>query len=314
MILITGANGFIGKAVKKDLTGRGRPVRGAVRRDSGEGGRVIGDIGPETDWREHLAGVDTVIHTAARVHVANDSASDSLDRFRRINAAGTRRLAEEAAGNGVKRLVFTSSIKVNGESTDGCGPDQFFTPLDEPRPADAYALSKLEAEQALQDVARRTGLEVVIIRPPLVYGPGVRANFRRLMHLVYKGVPLPLASVDNRRSMAALDNLVDLLIRCVDHPEAAGRTFLVSDGQDLSTPELIRLIARAMNRKALIFPFSKRLLKGAGAVTGLSGVVNRLTGSLRADIACTRNTLDWEPPVSVERGVRSAVDSYIKEK
>jgi nucleoside-diphosphate-sugar epimerase len=273
-----------------------------------------------------ILGLQCVIHCAARAHIMRDEALDPLTEYRRVNVQGTINLARQAAVSGVKRFVFLSSVKVNGESTDGLpcplgarddgkmssrgvvrprgGP---FTVGDEPRPEDAYGLSKWEAEQGLWQIASQTGMEVVVVRPPLVYGPGVKGNFARLLDLVRSGVPLPLAAVNNRRSFIGLDNLVDLLIRCVDHPKAAGQTLLVSDGQDLSTPELLRMIANAMRRPARLFPVPVPLLRLAGRALGRVNEVDRLVGSLQVDSSATRELLGWTPPVSVEEGIKRMV-------
>jgi nucleoside-diphosphate-sugar epimerase len=234
----------------------------------------------------------------------DDEALDSLTEYRAVNVQGTLNFARQAAAAGVKRFVFLSSVKVNGESTDGWVQ---FARDDEPAPEDAYGLSKWEAEQGLWQIAYQTGMEVIVVRPPLVYGPGVKGNFARLLKLVHSGVPLPLAAVNNRRSFIGLDNLVDLLIHCVDHPKAAGQTLLVSDNHDLSTPELLRMIANAMERPARLFPMPVPLLRLAGRALGRLNEVDRLVGSLQVDSSRTRSLLDWTPPVSVEEGIRRMV-------
>jgi len=271
-----------------------------LRRDDGQDGVVVGDLGPDTDWSSALEGVDAVVHLAARVHVMDEEAEDPLAEFRRVNVAGTDNLARQAAEAGVKRLVFLSSIKVNGEVTQPGNP---FTVEDAPAPQDPYAVSKFEAEEALRRVEKETGLEVVIIRPPLVYGPEVKGNFLRLIQLVQKGYPLPLGRVNNKRSLVALDNLVDLILTCLDHPGAAGQTFLVSDGEDLSTPELVRKIARAMGKKPRLVPVPLVMLRLAGRITGKSAEVERLVGSLQVDIGHTCETLGWQAVVSVDEAV-----------
>lgn len=303
----------MGRSVCESLAGAGRQVRAVVRKpgrleEIGAGcvETAVGEIGPETKWDDALAGVDSVVHLAARVHVMDDKAVDPLAEFRQVNTAGTLHLAKQAARAGVRRLVYLSSVKVNGEATE---PGRKFTAADPPAPLDPYGISKMEAEQGLAAVAAETGLEVVVIRPPLVYGPGVRANFARLVALVGRGVPLPLALVDNRRSMVALGNLVDLIITCLDHPAAAGQTFLVADGEDLSTPELIRRLARAMGRPARLWPLPISLLRLGGGLLGRSGEVERLVGSLQVDIGHTCRTLGWRPPLSVDEGLRRAVGS-----
>jgi nucleoside-diphosphate-sugar epimerase len=303
-VAITGANGFVGRGLVSALAARGQTVRPLVRSATTGTALGVGDIGANTDWSAALAGVECVIHAAARVHVRAETAADPLVAFRAVNVAGTRRLAEHAAAAGVRRLVFVSSVKVNGERT---APRTPFVASDPPAPVDAYGLSKWEAEQALHRVAETTGLEVVVVRPPLVYGPGVGANFLQLLGLVERGWPLPLGAVENRRSLVALDNLVDLLIRCIDHPAAAGRTFLVSDDRDLSTPELIRGLAAALGRKACLLPVPQSLLRMGARFAGRAAEGERLLGSLQVDITATRDALAWTPPISVEEGLRRAV-------
>lgn len=335
-ILITGSSGFVGRALCAELVERGVTVRGAVRslNSVGDDSRVefvaVGEIGAETDWSwgvdsrfcgndDEKSGndvVDCVIHCAARAHVMHETESDALAAYRAVNVDGSRRLAEQAAAAGVRRLVYLSSIKVNGESTDGLprpfGARNDEGEMDAPAPEDPYGLSKCEAEQALWEVAAKTGLEIVVVRPPLVYGPGVKGNFLRLLRWVARGVPLPLDAVYNQRSMVGLDNLVDLLIRCINHPAAAGQTFLVSDGQDLSTPELIRHLARAMNKSPRLIPVPVPLLRLAGRMTGKAAEVDRLVGSLQIDSSSTRETLGWTPPVSVEAGMQAMVDHFLR--
>ena len=239
----------------------------------------------------------------------HETESDALAAYRAVNVDGSRRLAEQAAAAGVRRLVFLSSIGVLGVHTNGRGP---FIVSDEPNPVENYAISKCEAEQVLWAVAANTGMEVVVLRPPLVYGPGVKGNFLRLLRWVARGVPLPLGAVQNQRSLVGLDNLVDLLIRCVDHPAAAGQTFLVSDGQDLSTPELIRQLARAMHKSPRLIPVPVPLLRLAGRALGKQAEVDRLVGSLQIDSSFTRETLGWVPPVSVEAGMQTMVDDFLR--
>jgi nucleoside-diphosphate-sugar epimerase len=309
-VAITGASGFVGKALCAELLERGVAVRGALRSfgSIADDYRVefvaVGEIGAKTDWSHALVEVDCVIHCAARAHVMHETESDALAAYRSVNVDGTLRLAEQAAAAGVRRLVFLSSIKVNGEQTALGAPFLF---SDAPAPEDPYGVSKWEAEQALWEVATKTGLVVVVIRPPLVYGPGVKGNFLRLLRWVARGVPLPLGAVQNQRSLVGLDNLVDLLIRCVDHPAAAGQTFLVSDGQDLSTPELIRQLADAMDKSPRLIPVPVPLLRLAGRALGKQAEVDRLVGSLQIDSSHTRETLGWNPPVSVAEGIRRMV-------
>ena len=308
-VLVTGATGLVGRAVTERLLLDQRAVRIAVRTLDAALHMAevvqVGDIGPETDWTSALDNVDCVVHCAARAHVFRDASPDPLAAYREVNVQGTRRLAEQASECGVRRVVLVSSVKVNGERTQPGSPFMFSDPV---APEDAYGRSKWEAEQALNDVGARTGLEVVVVRPPLVYGPRAKGNFSRLLELVKRGLPLPLAAVNNRRSMVALDNLVDLLIRCIDHPAAIGQTFMVSDGEDLSTPDLIRRQGRAMGRPVRLIPVPVSFLRIAGHLTGKSKELERLIGSLQVDISHTRNMLDWTPPVSVDEGLRRAVN------
>lgn len=302
MIAVTGANGFVGRALC-DRLGQEGPVRPLVRREAGDlpGAVAVGDIGARTDWTHALSGVDCVVHCAARVHMMQENAADPLAAYRDVNVAGTKRLAEAAASAGVRRLVFLSSVKVMGETTR---PGQPFRIGDTPRPVDPYGQSKWEAEQTLWTVASQTGLEVVVIRPPLVYGPGVRANFLRLMRAVERGWPLPLGSVNNRRSMVALDNLVDLVALCTHHPQAAGHTFFVSDGTDLSSAGLVRSMAAASGLSPRLWPVPVWLLRLVGALAGHRATVARLVDSLQVDIQPTRERLGWQPVVSTEEGLR----------
>lgn len=301
-VLVSGASGFIGRALCDMLAARGLSVRAAVRTPSSMPGdvRVVGEIDPNTEWRNALEGVDAVVHLAARVHVMREATADPLAAFRTVNVAGTERLARECAVAHVRRLVFVSSIKVNGERTLG----RPFSEADPPAPEDPYGVSKLEAEQALQRVAAATGLEAAIVRPCLVYGPGVGGNLGRLLAAIEHGVPLPLASVDNRRSLIGLTNLCDLLTRCVTHPSAAGEIWLASDGEDLSTPELIRALAAGAGRPARLVPFPPRWLELAAGLAGARGVYERVCGSLQADSSKARRSLDWRPPLSAEEGLR----------
>ncbi|MCC5870738.1 MAG: SDR family oxidoreductase [Gammaproteobacteria bacterium] len=309
-VLVTGATGLVGRATAEQLLSGMRTVRIAVRNSDAKlnGAEVfsVGEIGPMTDWTVALQDVDCVIHCAARAHVFQEDPRDSSAAYREVNVEGTRRLAEQASECGVRRLIFVSSVKVNGERTE---PGRRFTFATPARPEDAYGQSKWEAEQALQSIVARTGLEVVIVRPPLVYGPHARGNFARLAGLVKQGIPLPLGAVSNRRSLVALDNLVDLLVKCIDHPAAPGHTFLVSDGEDISTKDLVRRQARAMGLPIRLVPVPVILLKVAGHLSGKSKEVQRLVGSLQVDIRHTQETLGWTPPVSVDEGLRRAVNS-----
>jgi nucleoside-diphosphate-sugar epimerase len=304
-VLVTGANGFVGQALCARLDQAGHQVVPCVRRPGGMSDeKVVGDIDGATRWTEAVEGCQTVVHLAARVHVMHDKAADPLDEFRRANVVGTLNLARQAAAAGVRRFVFISSIKVNGESTT---PGHPFTERDAPAPQDAYGVSKSEAEQGLQALARETGIELVIIRPPLVYGPGVRANFLALVRAVARGLPLPLAAVDNRRSLVGLDNLVDFIRVCLTHPAAAGQVFLVSDGEDLSTPGLIRGIARALGRPPRLLALPVWMLKIPAVLLGRRATLDRVCGDLQVDITKARTILGWRPPVSVSEGLAQVV-------
>ena len=306
--LVTGANGFVGRSLCAGLARQGHAVRAAVRSANawivGVEPVVVGSISAETDCFAALHGVDAVVHLAARVHVMHDTASDPLAEFRAANVDVTLNLARQAAAAGVKRFVFISSVKVNGESTQ---PGQAFTEADPPDPQDAYGQSKYEAEQGLCQISAQTGMEVVIIRPPLVYGLGVKANFSALMRAVQRGWPLPLGAIThNRRSLVALDNLVDFIVTCITHPAAANQTFLVSDGEDLSTTDLLRRMGRALGKPARLLPVPPALLKLGAALLGKPELAQRLCGSLQVDISKTRQLLGWVPPLSVDEGLRRA--------
>lgn len=307
-MLLTGASGFLGRAVCAQASRRNLALHVAMRTRTplpdGLEGSTVGDIDGETDWSDALPGCTVVMHLAARVHVMTESADDPLSEFRRVNVAGTRRLAQQAAASGVRRFIFVSSIKVNGEHSL---PGRAFKASDAPAPLDPYGISKMEAEQVLRQVAAETGMEVVIVRPPLVYGPGVKANFASLLRWLRKGRPLPLGAVrDNRRSLVALDNLVDLLFTCVDHPAAANQTFLASDGEDLSTTALLQRMGQALGRPARLLPVPPTWLRWGAMALGKAAVAERLLGSLQVDINHTRQTLGWRPPISVDEGLRRA--------
>lgn len=310
--LVTGASGFVGRALCAELARRKCDARGVVREPSGCTGLAgdlvtVGNIGQDTGWSGALAGAEVVIHLAARVHVMRDDSSDPLAEFRRVNTAGTEHLARCAAASGAKRLVYVSSIKVNGEETTGGAA---FTEADRPEPQDPYGVSKWEAEQALHRVASETGLEVVIVRPPLVYGLGVKGNFAQMLNVVARRIPLPLGSVCNRRDLIYVGNLVDALIVCAMHPAAAGQTYLVSDGGPVSTPELLRILADAMGVPSRVFPFPPALLKVAGRLVGKSAQVERLLGSLQVDSGKIRRELNWQPPYSMQEGLQATADGY----
>lgn len=310
--LVTGANGFVGSALCARLRKDDAPVRGAVRSSNmwpgGTEGVTIDGLASDTDWSEALKNVEQVVHLAARVHVMNDKSSDPLAEFRRVNVEGTAALARQAAVAGVRRFVFLSSVKVNGECTEAGQP---FNANDVPAPEDPYGVSKHEAEELLRKIAIETGLEVVIIRPPLVYGPGVKANFESMMRWLARGVPLPLAAVtQNRRSLVALDNLVDLIVKCLNHPAAANQTFLVSDGEDLSTAQLLKRMSAAMGKPVRLFYVPPGLLKLGATLLNKPGIYQRLCGSLQLDIAKTRQLLDWTPPLSVDEGLQRAAEGF----
>jgi nucleoside-diphosphate-sugar epimerase len=303
-ILVTGANGFVGRVLCHNLARQGHTVRAAVRdrgRASGLPGEVVelGALAKTTDWSAALEGVDAIVHLAARVHVMKETTGDALAAFREVNVDATRTLAEQAARHGVKRLVFVSSVKVNGESTGA----RRYTRDDQPSPQDPYGVSKWEAEQAVQRVARETGIEVVTVRPPLVYGPHVGGNFLRLLRLVKRGIPLPFGAVRNRRSMVYVENLSSALIACAFEPHAAGEVFLVSDGEDLSTRDLISTLARNMDVATRLVPIPVAWLELAGRVAGRSAEVDRLVGSLTVDDSHLRTTLTWSPPFDARQGL-----------
>ena len=309
-ILVTGASGFVGRALFQRLvTERDYTVIGTFRgpqsgAPSGAECVPVGDLAPDTDWRRALRGVEAVVHTAARVHIMHDRNANPLAEFRRVNTEGTLALARQAANAGVRRFVFVSSIKVNGEQTSEGAP---YRAGDTPHPVDPYGVSKHEAERGLRILADQTRMAIVIVRPVLVYGPGVKGNFRTMMRWIERGVPLPLERTANRRSLLALDNLSDLLMRCLEHPAAAGQTFLASDGEDLSTSELIRRLAHAMGRRPRLFPLAPELVLMAGRLVGRGAEVARLLASLQVDIQHTRETLEWTPPVSVDQALARTV-------
>ena len=311
-ILVTGGTGFVGRALCTHLIDKGHDLTLAVRYNdlsTSEGhadvSRVVpvGEISPTTDWSEALSDIDVVVHLAARVHVMKEITAEPLIHFRAVNTAGTERLARVATEHGVKRLVFLSTVKVNGEATFGAA----FTEKDAPAPEGPYAVAKWEAEQALSQIAEATGLEVVIIRPPLIYGPGAKGNFLRLLKCVAAGIPLPLASIQNQRSMVSLENLVDLISCCVEHPKAANQIFLVSDGHDVSTPELLGDMARLMGKKARLMPFPRGLLRAVLSAMGRGPDYDRLAGSLVIDPRALKATLGWKPSVSYEEGLRRTI-------
>lgn len=308
-ILITGAGGFVGQALTAALDSAGRDWIAATRRASAQLGNrqiIVGDIGAHTDWSAALRGIDCVVHLAARTHVLHDDSDDPLAAYREINLHGTTVLAQQAAAAGVRRLVFLSSIKVNGEASAG----HPFTEHDAPAPEDAYGITKREAEDALHAIASTTGLETVVLRPPLVYGPGVKGNFLRLLRLVERGMPLPFASIRNRRSLVYVGNLADALISCIDAPAARGKTYLVSDGEDCSTPALITGMAAAMRKPPRLWPCPALLLNLGAALIGRRAEAMRLTGSLQIDAGSLRRELGWSPRYTLDQGLSETVQWY----
>jgi len=309
-VLVSGANGFVGRALCDLLISHEMNVSAAVRgnaaRKKGLNSVSVGDIGADTDWCSVLEGVDCVVHLAARVHVMNETNADPLEAFRRVNTAGSEKLARDAAKMGVKRLIYLSTIKVNGEQTY----DVPFNEKIEYPPIDPYGVSKWEAEKCLRQVSAETGMEVVIIRPPLIYGPGVKGNFLTMLKLVSKGFPLPLACAKNKRSFIGLSNLVDLIRECIVNPRARGQTFLVSDGEDVSTAELIKVIAASMGKSSPLVPVPVSLLNLGAAIVGKKAVARRLLGSLQVDSSHVRQVLGWLPSDSVEHEVERVVAWY----
>ncbi len=315
-VLVTGATGFVGSALVARLSNDSRyKVRAAVRRSNWRSASAIevarvSELAANADWGASLHDVQYVVHTAARVHVMQDRASDPLQEYRRCNVDGTLALARQAAEHNVRRFVFISSIKVNGESTPAGKP---FRADDTPRPVDPYGISKLEAEAGLKEIASSTGMELVIIRPPLVYGPGVGANFRRLMQWLHAGTPLPFGAIDNRRSLVGIDNLIDLIIRTLDHSAATGRVLLASDDEDLSTTSLMRRLALHLRCPARLFPVPAAVLRLGAALVGKSATISRLCDSLQLDVSETRRVLDWTPPVGLDEGLSRTAAEFLNE-
>ncbi|MFS1291755.1 UDP-glucose 4-epimerase family protein [Pseudomonas piscis] len=313
-ILLTGASGFVGGALHERLAKFSTyDLTLALRRPMQALGTVvtsalIEQIDGATDWTQSLLDCEVVIHAAARVHVMHESSKDPLASFRKVNVEGTLNFARQAAAKGVRRFIFISSIKVNGEETFGTP----YTADSQPAPVDPYGISKLEAEQGLMRIASQTGMEVVIIRPVLVYGPGVKANFLSMMKWLNKGVPLPFGAINNSRSLVALDNLVDLVVTCIDHPKAANQTFLVSDGDDLSTTLLLKKMAQALNKPARLLPVPSLFLKLAAFMLGKKSLSQRLCGSLQVDIAKNRELLGWKPPLSVDSALSVAASDFLE--
>ena len=309
-VLITGANGFVGRALCEFLSGRRRAFQPVVRASREPIGCVVpcmvGEIGAHTDWSSAVDGVSEVVHLASRVHVMNESGGNVAALYREANTLGTLRLAQQAATAGVKRFVFVSSVKVNGEERDAA-----YSEDDRPDPIGPYATSKRDAEVGLREIADRSGMEVVVIRPPLVYGPGVKANFLSMMRWLYRGVPLPLGAIHNKRSLVGLANLLDLLVICLDHPAAANQTFFVSDGEDLSTTELFVRMGAALGKPAWLIPVPAWMLAAGASMLGKRDLSQRLCGSLCVDVSKARNLLGWSPPVSVDEELRRTAEHYL---
>ncbi len=305
-LLVTGATGFIGRAVCAEFLRRGMSVRGSTRSEckllNGVENLTVGGLEGRIDWRDALNGCQAVVHLAARTHVMKEAAVDPLNEFRHINVQGTLNLAQQAAEVGVRRFVFINSIGVNGAETFQLP----FNAEDEVAPHSPYAVSKYEAEMGLLSVAAETGLEVVIIRPPLVYGPNAPGNFGALVRWLQRGVPFPLGAIHNQRSLVALDNLVDLIVTCLTHPAAANQTFLVSDGEDVSTTGLLRRMGQALGRPARLVPVPVSWLKQAAVMVGKQDVAQRLCGSLQVDIEKAQRLLGWAPPISLDEGLKRA--------
>lgn len=314
-VLLTGASGFVGRAVQARLLADGvHKLRCAMRQLpseplSGVEICVAPALAANADWSSALADVDAVIHCAARVHVMSEQAADPLAEFRRVNVEGTLRLARQAVDAGVRRFIFVSSIKVNGEQTS---PGHAYCADDVSKATDPYGISKREAEEGLLELACVTGLEVVIIRPPLIYGPGVKANFQSMLCWLHRGIPLPLGGIHNQRSLVALDNLVDLLVLCLTHPAASGQRFLVSDGEDLSTTELLRLLSGALGRPSRLLPVPQSWVEHVAALLGQQALSQRLCGSLQVNIDKTRERLGWVPPLTVEEALTKTAQHFLE--
>jgi nucleoside-diphosphate-sugar epimerase len=316
MVLITGGTGFVGAGIVQYLA-KGAcdcSVKVAVRRldknwPSAIAPVLVADINSKTDWSDALNGVGIVVHCAARVHVMKDESTDKLNAYREVNVGGTIGLAKQAAAVGVRRFIFVSSIKVNGEETKS---GEIYTADDIPAPLDPYGVSKMEAEQALRELSAQTGMELVIIRPPLIYGPGVKANFASMMRWVDLGVPLPLGGIHNARSMVSLDNLVDLISCCLHHPAAAGQIFLVSDGKDISIVDLLRHVAKSLGKKVILISVPRLMLLLLATVFGKRKELSRLSGSLQIDIMKNYTLLGWRPPFTLEQGLRKTVEGLRK--
>lgn len=312
MVLLTGANGFIGRHLLEKLNQDSRyatiaSTRCVENQLVASVAIAVGDILPDTNWAQILLNIDAVIHLAARVHVMHDVSIDPLSAFRQINTEGTLNLARQAATAGVRRFVFISTIGVNGNLT----ASDSFNEKDKPNPFKPYAVSKYEAELGLRKIAAGTSMEVVIIRPPLVYGPNAPGNFGKLINILAHGIPLPLGAINNKRSLVALDNLIDLITTCIDHPAAVNQTFLVADGEDLSTTDLLRRLGKALGKPARLLPVHQSILWAVFSALGKRDIARQLIGSLQIDISKTSELLSWKPPVSVNAGLQKVADHYL---
>jgi nucleoside-diphosphate-sugar epimerase len=311
-ILITGATGFVGSHLAQQLVKNGHTILCAVRSKKTIGAlqtHVIGEIHATTDWASCLNSIDTVIHCAARVHIMNEAESDPIQAFRKVNVAGTLRLAEQAAQAGVRQFIYISSVKVNGESTSIGKP---FNEEDEPKPSDAYGISKYEAELALLELSKKIKMSVTIIRPPLVYGNGVGANFLSMLRWVHKQIPLPLANIQNQRSLIYVENLVDLIMTCIQNPAAYNQIFLASDDEDVSTSQLLKQSANALQVPSRLFSFPSNFLVFSAKLLGKKSVTDRLYQSLQVDISKAKKILHWTPPFTLNQGLIASVASLIK--
>jgi nucleoside-diphosphate-sugar epimerase len=311
-ILVTGANGFLGRAVSTELIKMRFDVTCVVRRPfllSGAKTIRISDLERENNWSSYLDGIDCIIHTAARAHVMNDTVRDPLEEFDKVNVIGTMNLAKQAAKNGVRRFIFISSIGVNGN----CNTRPFLE-TDIPSPQEPYAVSKYKAEQKLKTLAKETGLQVVIIRPPLVYGYKAPGNFGNLIRLVEKGMPLPLGAVNNMRSVVALGNLVSFIVHCISHPKAANETFLISDDEDVSTTEIIKKTANALGKRVILVPVPISIMKFAARFIGKEDIANRLFSSLQIDSSKAKDLLGWKPALTMEEQFQKSMDVCLNEK
>ena len=310
MILVTGSSGFVGKPLCKTLIAKGYQVRQITRNKALANGNdvvFIDSIGSQTDWTEALKGVDTVIHLAARAHMMNETSQNPIEVYREINTFGTTKLAQDALKQGIKRFIYISTIKVNGEST--------IVPFREsstPNPTDPYGISKFEAEKLLKDLCKNTPMNLVILRPPLIYGPAAKGNVQRIISLIQKGIPLPFGCINNKRTMLYLNNLIDLLLHILGYQEKINDTFLVSDRESLSTKELVQELAAVLNPKQIIAPVPICILKALGRILGRSDEIQRLTENLEVDTTYLTQKLGWKPPYSPQQGLRETAEWYQK--